>query len=75
MLGLQSYLDYVLGFENEILSADFNKKQVFSKFCERICESEDREIVLVVFNLITWSQRKVNITPSREWPNSDGLLG
>jgi hypothetical protein len=68
-------LDYILGFEDSPFAQDFDETITFSKFFDRICESEDTTVALLVFNLLSWETKVVCVTPSLSWKGADGLLG
>jgi hypothetical protein len=64
-----------LGFKNNPFSKDFDEATTFTKFFEQICECEEKEIELLVFNLLAWETKVIKVTPSLKWKNADGLLG
>lgn len=68
-------MDYILGFKDFPFVKDFDHTLTFSRFFEKICEFEDKPIELLVFNLLSWETRVVEVTPSLKWKQADGLLG
>ena len=69
-LGLFPYFDYVVDIlekpQNFNLSTDFYKLAI---------ENEEKPLNLVIYNQIRRVKRIVPFIPSRNWPNSDFLLG
>ena len=69
-LSLSPYFDYIIDILNK--PPNFNLSSDFYKY---IIENEEKEVKLVIYSQITKIRRLVLMTPSRNWPNSDFLLG
>jgi hypothetical protein len=50
-------------------------KSFYIDFFNQIIENEDREVEIVVVNILENKERVVKVVPNMQWKNADGLLG
>lgn len=67
---LNSYTDFIIGVMG--CPPEFNLATDFFRF---LVDNEGKEVKLMVFSLLSGIQRIVILTPSRDWPDSDGVSG
>lgn len=79
--GIEPFLDFIISIivdnrEIKFISIDsLDEKETLNYFFKIVSENQNKLIGMTIFNIYFQKQREIQITPTRNWPNSESLLG
>lgn len=79
--GIEPFFDYILSLHIDNILTPFsdvfsyNESLILSHFFDIITKNVNKPVGLTIFSVYTQEKRYLEVIPSRDWPNSDSLLG